>query len=166
MYSGNTLIVNGHFILDLFNQQRTTASGVSTGFSPIVRNDWLGRFRDFTSPPPDETGIEDTIISDRFSSTAAYAGRAFFAGLGTRVYFSRILPDIRAIGDLYQVNDPTSEEFSDLLDTDGGWIDIPEAAGINKLHVFGSSLLVFARNGVWRISGVDDVFLEIVRFYL
>ena len=132
VYSGNTLIVNGHYILDLFEQDRETASGI--------------------------TGVETTILSDRFDAVASYAGRVFFGGVGTRVYFSGILSDINGIGDMYQVNDPTSEEFSDLLDTDGGWIDIPDAAGINKLHVFGSSLLVFARNGVWKISGVDDVF--------
>jgi len=132
IYSGNTLIVNGHYILDLFNQDRAGASGIG--------------------------GVASTTLSDRFSSTASYAGRVFFGGVGTRVYFSSILSDMNDVGDFYQVNDPTSEEISDLLDTDGGWIDIPDAAGINKLHVFGSSLLVFARNGVWRISGVDDVF--------
>ena len=132
VYSGNSLIVNGHYILDLFDQDRVAASGIA--------------------------GVEKTTITDRFSAVSSYAGRVFFGGVGTRVYFSRILTDVEDIGDMYQINDPTSEEFSDLLDTDGGWIDIPDASGINKLHVFGSSLLVFARNGVWKISGVDDVF--------
>lgn len=132
VYSGNTLIVNGHYILDLFNQDRDTASGL--------------------------TGLTSEVIDKRFTTTTTYAGRAFFAGVDSRIYFSSILDSMSDVGDFYQINDPTSEDFSDLLDTDGGWIDIPEAAGINKLHVFGSSLLVFARNGVWRISGVDDVF--------
>ena len=52
----------------------------------------------------------------------------------------------------------TSEEISDLLDTDGGVIVIPDAYNIQKLHVFGSTLFVFAENGVWQISGVDNVF--------
>jgi hypothetical protein len=56
------------------------------------------------------------------------------------------------------VNDPTSGELSDLLDTDGGFVNIPGAYDIKKLHNFGADLYVFAENGVWRISGVDGVF--------
>ena len=37
-------------------------------------------------------------------------------------------------------------------------IVLPEAMNIQKLYVVGSSLYVFAENGVWRISGVDNVF--------
>ena len=82
----------------------------------------------------------------------------FFAGADSRIYFTRILEVFDDIGELYQVNDPTSEEISDLLDTDGGYVEITEAYDIKKLHAFGSSVLVFADNGVWRISGVDGVF--------
>jgi len=131
VYSGNTLIVNGHFILDLFTQNRSAASGFS---------------------------VDSTPITSRFSSVTSFAGRVFFAGADEKVYFSRILEDFSDIGNLYQINDPTSEETSDLLDTDGGYITIPDANGIKKLCTFGASLLVFADNGVWRITGVDNVF--------
>ena len=131
-FGGNTLITNGHYVLDLFNQDREAASGV--------------------------VGVESTVIEERFSTVASFAGRVFFSGVDSRVYFSQILQDIRDIGDLYQVNDPTAQDFSDLLDTDGGNVKIPDAAGISKLHTFGASLLVFATNGVWRITGVDGVF--------
>ncbi len=132
IYSGNTLIVNGHFVLDLFEGDRETASGI--------------------------TGVPSAALTDRFSAVASFAGRVFYGGVGSKVYFSRILEDFSDIGNCYQVNDPTSEEASDLLDTDGGFISIPDARGIKSLHPFGASLLVFADNGVWRISGVDNVF--------
>jgi hypothetical protein len=132
VYSGNTLIVNGHFVLDLFDKDRQTASGLA--------------------------GVENEVTSSRFKTVEAFAGRVFFAGIDSRIYFTRILENFDDIGDLYQVNDPTSEEISDLLDTDGGWVEITEAYDIKKLHAFGSSMLVFADNGVWRISGVDGVF--------
>lgn len=132
VYSGNTLIVNGHFILDLFTQNRGAASGIA--------------------------GAESTPIDKRFSTVTSFAGRVFFAGADEKIYFSRILEDFDDIGNLYQVNDPTSEETSDLLDTDGGYISIPDANGIKKLVSFGASLLVFADNGVWRVIGVDNVF--------
>lgn len=132
IYSGNSLIVNGHYILDLHDRDRITASGLSALPSPK--------------------------IPSRFQAVAAFAGRVFFAGIDSRVYFSPILESFEQIGNLYQLNDPTSEEISDLLDTDGGWVEITEAVNIKKVHAFGNSILVFADNGVWRISGVDGVF--------
>lgn len=129
VYSGTSLIGNGHFILDLWERDRAGVSGV--------------------------TGLPKEVITDRFNTTTAYAGRAWYAGFDSRVYYSQILEDNNQLGELLQSNDPTSEESSDVLATDGGYINLPEANGIRKLHTFGSSLLVFADNGVWRISGLD-----------
>ena len=102
----------------------------------------------------------------RFSTVAAYAGRVFYSGMqdstndnGSKIFFSEVVEEgFKSLGRCYQRNDPTSEILSDLLDTDGGYISIPDAFNIQKIHVFGSSLWVFAQNGVWRVSGVDDVF--------
>ena len=138
IYSGNSQTANGHYILDLFNPDRDAASGL-TGV-------------EYYDGDPVKTP------TNTFTTVAAYAGRVFYSGADSRVYFSAIVNNIREIGNLYQLNDPTAEDFSDLLDTDGGWVRIPEAVGIKRLHVFGATLLVFAENGVWRISGVDDVF--------
>jgi hypothetical protein len=137
IFSGSSLTGNGHFILDMFNKDRSTASGIA--------------------------GITTEIESSRFQSVAAFSGRVFYAGLtsaknGGRIFFSRQLDSINEAGNCFQQNDPTSEDFSDLLDTDGGVIVLPEAMNIQKLYVVGSSLYVFAENGVWRISGVDNVF--------
>jgi hypothetical protein len=131
VFSGTSLTGNGHFILDFFNKVR---SGLTTETEPT-----------------------------RFKTVAAFSGRVFYAGLtsaknGGRILFSKQLDNITEAGRCYQQNDPTSEEISDLLDTDGGVIVIPDAYNIQKLHVFGSTLFVFAENGVWQISGVDNVF--------
>ena len=137
VYSGTTLIVGGHYILGIFDGDRATASGIAsvTGYTTLKR----------------------------FTTTSTFFGRIFYSGLssdkdGGRVYFTSILESLGELGDCYQQNDPTAEDFSDLLDTDGGFISIPEAHNIRELQVFGSSLLVFADNGVWAISGVDGVF--------
>lgn len=135
IFSGTSLTSVGHFIIDLFNPDRDTVSGV-TGVKFF-----------------DGTDIQNP--RGRFSTVEAYAGRAWFAGVDSRVYYSKILEDPNLIGDFYSYNDPTAEYSSDILETDGGYIRIPEANGIKKLHAFGSSLLVFANNGVWRISGID-----------
>jgi hypothetical protein len=132
IYTGSSLAAHGHYVLDVFNKVRTNSI-----------------------PTEVETG--------RFRSVAAYAGRIFYAGIdsaknGGKVYFSRLTENIRDIGNCYQVNDPTSEILSDLLDTDGGVVNIPDAHNIRKLYVLGASLIVFAENGVWAVAGVDNVF--------
>ncbi len=137
VFGGTTLTGNGHYILDFFAKDRAAASGIS--------------------------GITTEYENSRFQAVAAFSGRIFYAGLTSaknsgRILFSKQLDNTSEAGRCYQQNDPTSEDFSDLLPTDGGVIVIPEATNIQKLHVFGSTLMVFAENGVWQITGVDNVF--------
>lgn len=141
IYPGSSLISNGHYILDLYSRDRETAAGLSSS-------------------------TYNTTEDARFSTLETYAGRIFYSGLngstdsnGSKVFFTRQLIDgLSDIGNCHQINDPTSEDLSDLLDTDGGFILIPEANNIRELHTFGPDLYVFAENGVWKIGGVDDVF--------
>jgi hypothetical protein len=137
IYSGTSLLGNGRFILNFFSKDRSTASGVA--------------------------GLSTEIETSRFKSVASYAGRVFYAGLESArnsgvILFSRTIETLSELGDCYQQNDPTSEEISDLLDTDGGVIRIPNAVNIKKLYSRGPDLFVFAENGVWKISGVDNIF--------
>lgn len=137
VYGGSSLLGNGHFLLNFFNKDRTTASGVS--------------------------GIATEIETSRFKAVASFAGRVFYSGLESAknsgaILFSRTIENLTELGDCYQQNDPTSEEISDLLDTDGGVIRIPNAVNIKKLYARGPELFVFAENGVWKISGVDNIF--------
>ena len=137
VFTGSTLTGNGSFILDFFSKNRSSASGIA--------------------------GITTENENSRFKAVASFSGRIFYAGLtGSKstgkILFSKYLDNITESDRCYQQNDPTSEEISDLLDSDGGVISIPEASNILKLHVFGSSIFVFAENGVWQIVGVDGVF--------
>lgn len=137
VYSGSSLIGNGHFILDLFYRDRSGVSGIA--------------------------GFDVELETSRFTTTMAFAGRVFFAGLSSsknsgKVFYSQVLQDRFDMGYFYQQNDPTAEIVSDLLETDGGYISIPDARNIKKLYAFRNSLFVFAENGVWQVKGVDDVF--------
>lgn len=126
-----------------------------------------------TSPAPKGRNILNAFYQDRSSiitSTAFrpkvcsfFAGRAWYAGVGSAkelgtVYFSQVLDVISNVGKCYQQNDPTSEVFSDLLDSDGGTIQIPEAGEIIALQPLGRGITVLASNGVWFISGIDTAF--------
>lgn len=135
VYSGNTLTANGHYILKFF-------------------------YKDRFSIGPEQT-VE--IETSRFQTVAAFAGRVFYAGLnsqknGSSILFTKVIEEETDFNKCYQVNDPTAEYLSDLLDTDGGVIKIPEAVNIKLLYAFKTSLFVFAENGVWSINGVDGVF--------
>ncbi len=137
IYTGTTLTGNGHYILDFFNKNRTGASGIS--------------------------GLTTEVETSRFSAIANFAGRAFYAGLNSAkntdiILFSQLITDFNKLGECLQQNDPTSEQISDLLATDGGTIRIAGAVGIKVLYVIDASLYVFADNGVWRIEGIDGVF--------
>lgn len=137
IFSGTSLTGNGHFVLDFFSKDRSAASGVA--------------------------GLPTVTEASRFKSVASFAGRVFYAGLessansGT-ILFSRLIENLGDLGNCFQINDPTSEDISDLLDTDGGLISIPDAVNIKFLYAFGANLYVFADNGVWSINGVDNIF--------
>jgi hypothetical protein len=125
----------GHYILNSFLQERDVVSGIA-GLS----ND------DVTA------GVQ------RPATIAFYAGRVWYAGVSaagynSNIYFSQIITNDREFGLCYQANDPTAEDLSDLLPSDGGVIKILDVANIIKLFVMGPSMLIFASNGVWQISG-------------
>lgn len=104
---------------------------------------------------------QDQKATHSFASCAFFAGRVWLSGdvnpkRPNGVYFSKTLQKVQDAGVLMQENDPTSEHFSDLLDTDGGVIYITEASAIKKLVPFASGLLVMAENGVWFIAGTSN----------
>jgi hypothetical protein len=134
---GNTPAPKGHYILDPFYEDRSTVSGVS-GLN-IVSS---GYYR-------------PSVIS-------FFAGRVWYSGmsdrrLGSTIFFSQITPDEKKVGYCYQEQDPTSETTSDLLPTDGGTIKILDVGTIYRMVPIQSSMLVFASNGVWAISGNEGI---------
>ena len=143
-YLGTTPAARGKYVIDAFNR---------------------GGTRPGSSLPADSE-------SGKITTLAAYAGRMFYSGIqssvtgaddlspnyaGTIFYTQTIESNIH-FNRCYQDADPTSEEVSDLIATDGGSIKIPEAGQILKLVVKDTSLVVIADNGVWEITGPDGVF--------
>jgi len=123
----------GHYIVNPFNVDRSTISGIP--------------------------GL--TVISsggERPATGAFFAGRLFYAGTHTsalhnNIYFSQIIESTAEFGKCYQENDPSAEDFFDLLPTDGGVISIQGAGQILKLYASRAAIVVFATNGVWMITG-------------
>lgn len=145
---GTTPAPKGRFIIDLFDRwtSREEKSGI---------------------------GVPVDVTRGGVTTVASFAGRIFYSGivvtsdtseassaprLSTMVVFSKVIENKNDFGKCHAVNDPTSNEFNQLLATDGGTIPIPEASRIYKLIPMESSLLVVAENGVWEITGTDGSF--------
>lgn len=129
---GTTAAPKGHFILDPFYKDRSGVSGI--------------------------VGLTVESTNERPTAIKGYSGRICYS-LKSDVYISELLNQDRDnAGKCYQDADPTSEDISDLIDTDGVVISIPEAGNILKMDVVGNALVVFANNGVWSISGTDGGF--------
>lgn len=130
---GTTPAPKGHYVLDLFSQDRSTASGIAS-ISTV------------------STGTA------RFSTVGFLNSRLFYSGVqysgySAKIYFSQILQNVTQAGYCYQENDPTSETEADLLPSDGGVIHLYGVEKIVKLWPLVNSLLVFATNGIWSITG-------------
>ena len=149
--SGNSLAPRGHIALPAFSQSRDAASSIS---------------------------VANTMTSggERPTTVAFFAGRVWYAGTkwftyNQNIYFSQIIDTVGAgvsvlnisnsnynqFGACFQQNDPTSEVTFNLLPDDGGVVRIPDMGTVYKLWPLQSSLIIFASNGIWVISGSEGV---------
>lgn len=106
--------------------------------------------------------VDQTSGTIRPSATEFHAGRVFYTGVNapgynSNIYFSRIIQQVTDAGLCMADDDPTSETLFDFLPSDGGIITIPQAGTIYRLISIGATLLVFAANGVWAISGSTGI---------
>jgi hypothetical protein len=121
----------------------------------------------------DASGLASDSEAGNISTVAAYAQRLFYSGVTSDVsgsdsrspnysgyiFFSKTIQADDEFGKCYQIADPTDPSINDLVDTDGGSIQIPEATNIIKIVASQSSLLVFAENGIWEIFGDTGGFI-------
>ena len=94
-------------------------------------------------------------------AVAWYNGRVFHAGMDTpdwadHVFFSKIISSDTDYGTCYQAADPTHPAINALVGDDGGTIQIPNVGNIIDMVAMDASLLVFADQGVWEITGANN----------
>lgn len=124
--------------------------------------DYYGRYIPVTdrpiigAPATDADPIPLEVRNTPNSVCSAFG--KFFYAVGNYVYFSQSLLNKEDAGRCYQNNDPTSDDISDLLDTDGGVIPIEEAGDIQTITKFYNGIAVFSTNGVWHIKGGQSGF--------
>lgn len=130
-FSGSNRAPQGHFVVDAFYTDRSAFSGVS--------------------------GLPVESIPNRPPTVSFFSGRVWYACNST-VYFSQVLDNKAKAGFCYQEADPTAEDISDLIASDGGVLPIPEMAKAVKLVPMGEGILVFGTNGIWFVSGTQAGF--------
>lgn len=126
LYSGNNRAPRGHYVVNPFKKDRAALSGI--------------------------TDIPVKEEKTRPNTVAFFSGRAWYAH-NSNIYFTQILDSKTKVGFCYQEADPTSEDISDLVSSDGGQVFIPEADKIVKIMPHENGILVFAQNGVWAVVG-------------
>lgn len=167
-----------------FNPESVVISDVGSINAPIGRTIFplfgrgRGRVRMMDNLPggftaASSSGIKDDFESYGISNVASFAGRVFYAvgdkqeereleenapNTGSMILFTQVVNELDDFQKCYQTNDPTSSEFSDILATDGGTIVINNMRRALKMIERGNSVVVFAENGIWAISGRDGVF--------
>lgn len=145
----NSLVSRGSHIIDAFTRgsQRATITGL--------------------------TGLPTDHENGTFTTVASYASRVFYSGITSNItgadskspnysgyiFFSQIVTDNGKLGNCYQEADPTDENINDLIASDGGTIQIPEATNIIKIVASQSSLVIFAENGIWELYGDTGGFI-------
>jgi hypothetical protein len=125
------------------------------------------RFSRYGVSPP--AGFEDATPGGP-TVIEGFSGRVFYAGFSVEVIegstkspnmsqvilFSQLIRDSESFGKCYQEGDPTSREYSDIVDTDGGLIVIHNCGTVVGMREMGKSLIVLASEGVWAIEGGSD----------
>lgn len=170
MTFGNSPAARGHFMLSYFNQKRTTASNLVGVFNQLIA--FIGNgvtFEDIIDTNWDLSDPSQANETDALSQVpnikprkpyvtdlCSYAGRIFYLTGDVLLYSQVIAEDISKADKCYTEADPTGEEISDVIETDGGLISLPDIGEGLKLQVIGDSLLVFGTRGNAVLSGTAN----------
>lgn len=147
----------GYFIIDALERggsRVTEEAELRTNYSTLTFA--------ASNVPTDKTSGGSTVLEE-------FAGRIWYGGfsgnviggdsksprMSSYILFSTLVKDKTDISQCYQRADPTSIEDSVLVDTDGGFIRIDGAYGINRFINLEGSLFVLAANGIWKVTGGD-----------
>ena len=139
---GSSLAPRGRYILNAYEMDRDRVSGLP---AEDIRPSPFGKHRP-----------EDICF---------YAGRLWYALDGRLLYSQIISEDSTLVEKCYQAADPTSENVSDPVDTDGGEMNIHQCGKILSISTLGSGLLVFGDKGVVAILPGNSVGFTPTSYY-
>jgi hypothetical protein len=165
IYSGRLEAPKGHFVIDVFRRNYSRSVKTNT----TTKQEFFGN--SVNGPAAFSYGSKDEE-RNRPAAVAWYAGRLFWAGaisdidgalasspdLTGYLFYSQTVRSELDYGKCYQEADPASEEDSDLVASDGGYMVFPGAGRVQKLAVIMDSLIVMTDKQVLAIRGGDAGF--------
>lgn len=120
---GTSLAPRGKFILNAYEKNRGSVSGISA-----------------IPPSP--------YADHRPEDICFFAGRLWYA-LDSSLLYSQIVSEDTTLADrCYQAADPTSEEISDIVATDGGVMNLHDCGKIVRIAPLGNGLVAFGTRAV------------------
>jgi hypothetical protein len=161
-YGAASAGAKGYFIIDLIER------GASRRAAQLANN---AKFPELGTTGANAITTNPLDISEEGASiVASWAGRAFYAGFNGQtlsgdsrsptlinyIAFSQLVKGSKSLCNCYQEGDPTSRSESDVVETDGGLLKIDGADRLIEMVPFGKSMIVFASNGVWAVTGGSD----------
>lgn len=148
IYTGTSSIVNGQMstAFPLTNETSFDKYKVDVvmdrGFSNIAASVVIA-FRGTSNIFP------YTGPSTRITDVTSMSGKIFYLAGDTVLFSQNVDEDASNINKCYQDNDPTSEDLSDLLPTDGGAVKFHSMGDGVALTTFNRGVLVFGRERVY-----------------
>lgn len=146
---GTTQAPRGRVLIDAFNRG-TTRRAAFTGSNVLPEDRETGRPTTvcFAFQRVWYSGITSEVIG----------GDANSPKMTGFLFFTRTIRNFFDLGMCYNEADPCSEFASDPVDTDGGFINIPDSGQIYSVVSVGEAVIVLAQFGVWVIQGGQEGF--------
>ena len=120
---GSSLAPRGKFILNAYEKNRGQVSGIAS-----------------IAPSP--------YADHRPEDICFFAGRLWYA-LDSSLLYSQIVSEDTTLAErCYQAADPTSEEISDIVATDGGVMNLHDCGKIVRIAILGNGLVAFGTRAV------------------
>lgn len=154
---GPTVTVNTTPTADTWTYAVDEPSDWDGSTPPLHTVMWWYQTRNLTR----STGTGPLTVGPR--AIEAHDGRMFYAGIpdGTwsdHIFFSQLANTNEKVNKCYVEADPTDPNINQIVDTDGGYIVIPDIGNVNRCLSTRNGLLVFSDQGVWEVSGNQGFF--------
>jgi len=154
LQQGTSESANGSFIIDVLDRGSSRQAEINSLY--------LKESYDAVS-----LGLVKDSTPGGASTVEQFAGRVFYGGfsgivdngdthspiLNSYVLFSRVVSSTADLNKCYQEGDPTSRDFAELLDDDGGFVRVSGMRTLLEMVQVGEVLLLIADNGVWALRG-------------
>ena len=167
---GNNQSPQGHNIITPFVRglDRVTTEGRS--WETFL--EWVDKIPSYIKPAFFDSPLTGDFTAVSASALSSWQGRFFYSfktngfttalnsrlitSMDSYIFFSQIADATDRVLKCYGDNDPTAEFNKDSLQSDGGYIVLPNTGTIRQLISTRDALFVLAEKGIWAVTAYDN----------